>query len=245
MIKERSDQIYELECLNEEQEQALKTERESRRKAPPSVAQPAVKAQPRQEEQQQKQSDKSNQQPIKTASVTKEEPQSSKKQASSETQPSSEKQRSHEQAKQKTTRKTAKDGGLKTKKDNNEEEKRKKKEKEDTRRTSVTMSLKEAKAELEQLKRAGEARESVVKELKMKLQTETGRFEQEKLKLEEETQFHKLQTESKLCKRVFRVYRYHFSSRPDSNFHWLTTSIICPRRDTECSQKTPDFLVEC
>jgi biotin carboxyl carrier protein len=54
IIKERSEQIYELECRNEEQEQELKTERESKSRAPPpAVVQQTTQEQPSQQEEQQ------------------------------------------------------------------------------------------------------------------------------------------------------------------------------------------------
>jgi hypothetical protein len=166
----------------------LKTERESKSRAPPpAVVQQTTQEQPgQQEEQQQKNPPQTHgaKQQSTTASESKDGISNT-----AEKQP----------AKEKTTKKASKDAGVKVKKDNKEEERRRKqeKEKEEARRTSVVMSLKEAKAELEEIRKAGEAREKLVKELKVKLETETGRFEQEKLKLEEEVQFHKLQTESK------------------------------------------------
>ena len=187
IIKDRSEQIYELECLNEEQEQALKTERETKNRVPQPLAQPAPQLQQHQQQQQQQHQPQkaTTQQPI-AITGSKEEISSTEKQQSQPTKP-------------KTTRRASKEGGIKEKKENKEEKQKKKqeKEKEEARRTSVTMSLKEAKAELEEIRKAGEARENLVKELKLKLETETARFEQEKMKFEEEIQFHKMQTESK------------------------------------------------
>lgn len=182
--------------MNEEQEQALITERELQSRKPPATMQPVIPQQP-QDQTQQQQKQETNLQPA-TTIRSKEEISSSDKQVITQG------------AKQKTTKKASKEGGLKAKKENKEEEKRRKqeKEKEEARRTSVVMSLKEAKEELEELRKAGIARENLVKELKMKVEAETAKFEQEKAKLVEEIQFHKLQTEGKYLKNnwLFSVF---------------------------------------
>lgn len=179
--------------MNEEQEQALISERELMNRQPLATMLPVIPQQQQQETNQQRA----------TTNRSKEEISSYDKQVITQG------------TKQKTTKKASKEGGLKAKKENKEEEKRRKKEKEkeEARRTSVVMSLKEAKEELEELRKAGKARENLVKELKMKLEAETAKFEQEKAKLVEEIQFHKLQTEGKYFKKIIVCSLLVFSSR--------------------------------
>ena len=186
----------------------MKTERETKEQVlQPPVMQATQLQQPPEQQQQQPQK-ATTQQPIATTG-SKQEISTIKKQQSETTKP-------------KTTRRTSKDAALKEKKESKDEKQKKKqeKEKEEARRTSVVMSLKEAKAELEEIRKAAEARENLVKELKLKLETEIARFEQEKMKLGEEIQFHKMQTESK-------HFRENISLKATVRFFCAKTLITC------------------
>lgn len=99
----------------------------------------------------------------------------------------------------KNSRKTSlasKEVEAKSKKETREEKKQKEaKEKEGEKQASSNISLKEAKAELETVRKESEEREAMIKELKLKLLAETERSQQEIMKTTEEIQYYQFQTD--------------------------------------------------